>query len=464
MTNPLFAVDDDDATATGGAGAGTTTQGGTSEPTSDPGTSEPGTSTSTSTTEATTAEPDPVCGDGKMEGSEECDDGNDIDTDSCRNGCKLAVCGDGVVDTNHEACDDSNQVDDDDCTNECKLTTCGDGVVDPNEQCDDGNGDNTDDCTEVCLSAQCGDGFVQSGVEECDDGDDDKTDGCPACALAICGDGFVHTDEECDDGNDVETDECISACKKASCGDGHVQGDEICDEGPNNDPMCPDCKPPAVCGDGVISGDEQCDYNAPPYQEVGVPVCSKECQLFGCSALLNTVGHDFSRKPTKWLDWCTFGQGKTVVLTLIGQDRQVVYMAKGTISGDWTTTNLTSGGISHASEYDVKLHKRPVNLDRIRPVDDLTDVLMLTSANASPSNDPACYTRLGDGYGVVVYSNALDQQKPKLLVMGANGGVTGMHRWPHFDGEDEISYDELGMDVCAGTTPFLGGFLLSVFP
>jgi cysteine-rich repeat protein len=43
--------------------------------------------------------PTPSCGDGylNMAAGEECDDGNNDDTDACRNDCTNAFCGDGVV-------------------------------------------------------------------------------------------------------------------------------------------------------------------------------------------------------------------------------------------------------------------------------------------------------------------------------------------------------------------------------
>lgn len=57
---------------------------------------------------------------------------------------------------------------------------CGDGVVDPGEQCDDGNTDSTDGCLSNCKLARCGDGIVQPGVEQCDDGNTRGQDGCSA--------------------------------------------------------------------------------------------------------------------------------------------------------------------------------------------------------------------------------------------------------------------------------------------
>lgn len=41
----------------------------------------------------------PVCMDGIVEGDEECDDGNSVNTDNCRNDCKVPRCGDSLVST-----------------------------------------------------------------------------------------------------------------------------------------------------------------------------------------------------------------------------------------------------------------------------------------------------------------------------------------------------------------------------
>ena len=121
---------------------------------------------------------------------------------------------------------------------EVPVSCCGNGFVNPFEDCDDGNDDDTDDCIAGCVAASCGDGFVQDGVEECDDGNDDDTDDCPTtCVTASCGDGFVQDGvEECDDGNDDDTDDCVAGCIAATCGDGFVQdGVEECDDGNTDD-------------------------------------------------------------------------------------------------------------------------------------------------------------------------------------------------------------------------------------
>jgi cysteine-rich repeat protein len=60
-----------------------------------------------------------LCGNGKLEGNEECDDGNTAADDACLPTCKIAVCGDGVKRAHAEECDDGNQVDGDGCSSGC---------------------------------------------------------------------------------------------------------------------------------------------------------------------------------------------------------------------------------------------------------------------------------------------------------------------------------------------------------
>ncbi len=129
------------------------------------------------------------CGNGVVEGAEECDDpaGNsDTVVDACRTSCVAAHCGDGVVDT-VEACDDGADNSDtvvDACRTTCAVASCGDGVVDTVEACDDG-ADNSDTVADACRTG---------------------------CVAASCGDGVADTGEDCDDGNGVNDDACTNAC------------------------------------------------------------------------------------------------------------------------------------------------------------------------------------------------------------------------------------------------------------
>jgi cysteine-rich repeat protein len=125
------------------------------------------------------------CGDGVLAPSEQCDDGNLIDTDACTSQCRRAECGDGYVHEGVEQCDDRNQINDDGCTNLCRTDGCGNGKLEPGEQCDDGNASNTDWCLNDCTKHSCGDGYVHRAAELCDPADPGTAEGCDE----VCGAG-----------------------------------------------------------------------------------------------------------------------------------------------------------------------------------------------------------------------------------------------------------------------------------
>jgi cysteine-rich repeat protein len=206
-----------------------------------------------------------VCGNGQVELEEECDDGNNINDDACRNTCFVASCGDGVLQrVNNELCDDGNDIETDACRTTCVLASCGDGAIHEGvEPCDDGNTDDADACRNVCAPATCGDRVVQT-PEECDDGNSVNTDSCAnTCLGPRCGDGIrqVGNNEQCDDSNLDDTDGCVGDCRLARCGDGLVRaGIEACDDGNLDDRDA--CRNNCVlnsCGNGVINGAEECD-------------------------------------------------------------------------------------------------------------------------------------------------------------------------------------------------------------
>ncbi|MEZ4452191.1 MAG: DUF4215 domain-containing protein [Nannocystaceae bacterium] len=100
---------------------------------------------------------------------------------------------------------------------QCVDPVCGNGMVEGGEECDAG-AENSDfgACLLDCTAASCGDGYVQEGVEACDDGvNDGSYGGCmPGCAQLgpHCGDGVVGGAEACDDGNEVDGDGCNVTC------------------------------------------------------------------------------------------------------------------------------------------------------------------------------------------------------------------------------------------------------------
>jgi cysteine-rich repeat protein len=96
------------------------------------------------------------CGNGAVEAPEECDDGNQVDTDACLTTCQDATCGDGIVWAGVEQCDagaGNSNAPGATCRTDCRPARCGDGIIDPlrGEQCDDANAAAGDGCSATCF-------------------------------------------------------------------------------------------------------------------------------------------------------------------------------------------------------------------------------------------------------------------------------------------------------------------------
>lgn len=220
-----------------------------------------------------------TCGNGTVEPGEDCDDGNVIDGDGCSAGCQIQRCGNGIVQAG-EVCDDGNTESGDACSASCTPTACGNGVVEPGETCDDSNTVPCDGCSAFCQpETGCGDGS-RCGAEECDDANNVGDDGCgPTCLIERCGDGTLRPGEQCDDGNTSPCDGCSSVCQdETGCGDGSRCGAEACDDGNrvDGDGCDAQCRS-EVCGDGVRRGGEECDDG----NVAGCDGCSAVCRIEG---------------------------------------------------------------------------------------------------------------------------------------------------------------------------------------
>ncbi len=243
-----------------------------------------------------------TCGDGVMSGAlgEQCDDGNQIDSDACNNACRVRCdsdddctsgicneatgvcsapyCGDSQVNTYLEQCDDGDLVDTDECRNNCKLACsahsdcpsgecdftsmtcvapCGNGRLDPGEQCDDDNLSNNDACSNRCEIRCANDAQCSSGV--CDESN--------GVCIDLCGNGVVDAGESCDDRNNSDTDTCTNACR-IRCLIG-----TLCPDG-RSCPVHGVC-PAGLCGDGRIDAEEQCDDG----NTIAGDACSPTCML-----------------------------------------------------------------------------------------------------------------------------------------------------------------------------------------
>ncbi len=233
------------------------------------------------------------CGDGFVQGLEECDDGttnSDTLPEACRTNCRVAHCGDGVIDEG-ELCDEG-RYNSDQAGASCRLTcgpaTCGDGILDPGEQCDDG-ADNSaclpDACRLSCSFAYCGDGVVDPGRGEMCDGSASE---CPDCQLACAdcdgdgyGDGPACAGADCDDTTSLLNVDCTTPCDAACegccvhdvCLPQSMQNRDTCG---TDAAACAVCPAGEACFDGICQatnascGDGIC--------EVGEPLhCAADC-------------------------------------------------------------------------------------------------------------------------------------------------------------------------------------------
>ena len=260
------------------------------------------------------------CGNGIVEGTEQCDKGSaNTDTpcatpsysnppmtcSTCTTSCQINTvvgpyCGDGM-------CSDGETQTS--CPADC--LGCGNGSIDPGEQCDDGpNNTNTpcptpaygnppntcSTCTKSCtiatvLGPYCGDGTCETG--------ETKTS-CPADCMG-CGNGIVEGTEQCDAGAANTSTPCAtpayanppntcSTCTPSCTIDtvvGPYCGDGTCETGETKTSCPADC---AGCGNGVLDPGEQCDAGAantstpcatPPYANPPrtCTTCSTSCTL-----------------------------------------------------------------------------------------------------------------------------------------------------------------------------------------
>ena len=103
------------------------------------------------------------CGDGIVNGTEQCDAG--METTTCNLNCTFTVCGDGVVNTTAlEICDPGQNPT---CNSTCSGTLtagCGNGVVETGEQCDDSNTISGDGCSSTCQFENLGTTVSISGT------------------------------------------------------------------------------------------------------------------------------------------------------------------------------------------------------------------------------------------------------------------------------------------------------------
>jgi cysteine-rich repeat protein len=248
-----------------------------------------------------------LCGNGKVDRGEQCDDGNTLSGDGCSRCCLLEdpspqcglgpgqpvscysinLCGNGIL-TRSEECDDGNTTSGDGCSAACRL--------EPGWRCRVPG----KRCLPLCSNGTCGEGVsFDAGIDL-------------GAGQAVCGDGVVSDFEECDCGDGTvpvpdgcqgpNADDTYGGCTTHClwgpfCGDGLVNGPEECDLGRLNGDDCPGgctlgCFKPHYCGDGIVdtSRAEQCDLGPlnglvldqdlnPTTEPDGMVYCTIDCSV-----------------------------------------------------------------------------------------------------------------------------------------------------------------------------------------
>jgi cysteine-rich repeat protein len=260
--------------------------------TADSGTANNGESTSPGEQSGVTSVIKPKnCGNGSVEGTEECDDGNNNDLDSCTNLCTWACKTDSDCTK-----DVSDQCSGGSLTCETASHTCKAGAAaaaKDGEKC----GDNAWCYEGRCLKLACNNG-VKQGTEECDDGNPDDTDGCTKKCTYTCGSQVV--------GSNIAQNACdpTSKCDPVK----HVwikgkplENDTFCDRGTGycKDGVCVY----SVCGDGTKSPNEGCDDG----EANGTPgKCTKKCTIGVCGNKTIEEGEECDDGNPKNLDGCDY--------------------------------------------------------------------------------------------------------------------------------------------------------------
>lgn len=158
---------------------------------------------------------DSLCGNGIIDGDEECDDGNSDDNDACSNSCTSAVCGDGITQSsNGEECDDGGESST--CDNDCTIASCGDGTINTTagETCDGDTGSDTSRCSSSCvLSVECCSAYYTDYGADCwvEGTLSDTSTTCSACS-STCSSSATSVSGSCNNDGNCDVGEDSSSC------------------------------------------------------------------------------------------------------------------------------------------------------------------------------------------------------------------------------------------------------------
>jgi len=227
--------------------------------------------------------PPVACGNNFREGSEECDDGNQIDTDGCTHFCKYAVCGDKFVQAGKEECDDGNTTPGDGCSPACSTETA-DPCKDAGKECP----------TTGLGECRKGTFACQSNKLVCVA---EKT----AAAKDTCGNGL---DDDCN--GKVDDNNCPCSHDMCTEGVGLASGCTFESDKEGKNKACHDI----VCGEDAYCCDNDWD-----------DTCVKAVQLFcgrlSCSASKGACSHTLCTVGDALTPDCDKGNGTAAVTSCV---------------------------------------------------------------------------------------------------------------------------------------------------
>jgi len=357
-----------------------------------------------------------TCGNGVLDGTEQCDDHNTVSGDGCSRLCQIeadwtcptvgalcvntSVCGDGIA-SSQELCDDGNTMSGDGCSSDCKTIEpgyvcrvpgrkctpkCGDGVLIGSEACDDGNNMDGDGCSANCL--------VEPGAS-CPK----PTTGKSVCTVSVCGDGMQTGYEACDCGTsntppfptgctgpnglfNGDGTGCSKTCTKepvcrtggtthlcsTSCGNGNLEAGEQCDDGNTNNGD--GCSAPKADGTGGCQ--LEAGFTCTPTPKPDTATCTQAGDSGQCLEL-----------PVKYRDF----KNESVA----GGHPDFFYYG-ATIPNPVTVTSTTHGAIPFKQRYCI-----PNSAGPARKNDSTARCWDLAKANLDANGRPAFNTTRNGG-------------------------------------------------------------------
>lgn len=242
----------------------------------------------------------PICGDGKVVGGEECDDGNKTSGDGCSVQCrKEGSAGSAASNASLSTGSSGSQASPASTASAGSFGSLSVGSAGSQWSAGSMQGSSGSTTHLECRGNQC---VVMSGIGTTQCTTDDQCTG-PAApgvdtrltgakqtiapGLPRCGDGIVQAPEACDDGNAIDTDQCTVTCRRRL--EQPCTNSQECESGLCIGGRCQSCVTDSQCrggrlclqgtcvrcGDAIVTPPEKCDDG----NAVNTDGCTNRCQM-----------------------------------------------------------------------------------------------------------------------------------------------------------------------------------------